>query len=228
MKVADKDNKRKLPLMNRPRNDRPVTGFLQEIVQGTPVLKMRATMKYEFRGRTIREAVSKATHPHLAHKDNAARCAQLFNALQRRIEALEEHERDLERVRQRLSRLQSKLDEEADSLFADDAIKVAQIIGAIASLFPAVRAVQTGVRAYRAATSVARALSAGDTIAGAISGISVAGILGLSAFKPSTQRQIENALGEFETLTDRIATRNRSIRQILEHLEREGCTAIEI
>lgn len=185
-------------------------------------------MQYEFRGRNLQEAVNKAIRNKFSCKADQQRCQQLEMALQRRIDSLEEHEQDLEQVKWRISRLKDTLEDEAATASYDNASKIANTLGVIASIIPAARAVQTSIRAYRSASGVARAVAAGESVANAVASISVVSVLGLDFLKPSTKRQLEDAMNELERLTRLIDSRNRSIQIVLDRMHQEECTSIEV
>lgn len=91
--------------------------------------------------------------------------------------------RALDRVNDRIERLKNRIEDEAVTESHDRASRAFQGAVAIGSITPAVRAVRMAIGAVRSATTVARAVSAGDSLTSALITAGAVAIPGIEFLK---------------------------------------------
>ena len=178
-------------------------------------------MQYEFRGRTLSEAVAKATGRFECKNGDV--CSRLQNALERRQDAISQRENRIARLERSIQSLSDQIENDRESFDRDDVNTALAVAAALASLIPAVRAVRIGVGAIRAGISVAQAVRNGNLISQS-AGTAIAGALGISLLStPGPRRQMQRLLSDLQEEMENVDRLNRSMGNVLDEIDRNGC-----
>jgi len=178
-------------------------------------------MNYEFRGRTLQEAVKNSLGP-----KQSRQCDLLSVEFGNLSVELSLTAQRLGRVEDQISRLEDQIQDEARTAPHDRARQVLNIALAVGSLFPAFTAVRLAATAVRAARTVARARAAASSTGNAVASVSALSLIGLDFLTPSTRRQLESAKRDADRLVNEIDRLNNKIDRVLDQMERAGYNAI--
>lgn len=183
----------------------------------------KGLMQYEFRGHTLQEAVSKVTGRYECKNNN--RCDRLQYELERRQEAIAQRENRVARLERSIQSLSDEIENDKEGFDQDDVNTALGVAVALASLIPAVRAVRVGIGAVRAGMTIAQAIRNGNTISQGVQ-TAIGGLLGISLLStPGPRRQMQRLLAEVEDEMENIERLNRSVSNVLDEMERNGCNS---
>ena len=98
----------------------------------------------------------------------------------------------------RIERLKNRIEDEAVTEIHDRASLACQGAVAIGRIIPNFRAVRMAIGVVRSAATVARAVSAGDSLPSALIAGDAVSISGIEFLKPDTRGQLESAQKEVE------------------------------
>lgn len=183
-------------------------------------------MQYEFRGRTLQEAISKATGRFECKSNDV--CDRLQYELERRQNEISQMETRISRLERNIQSLSDEIENDKENLDQDDANTAIQVAVALASLIPAVRAVRIGVGAVRAGISVAQAIRNGQSISEGILA-ALGGAAGINLLStPGPRRQMQALLSELQDEMENVERLNRSMERVLEEIDRNGCNSRQV